>query len=320
MPLTGGQGESFILTEPSSGQRVVLKPTRDLEETEFVCEMQTSLLALKPQGYRIAQPIALSSTTTNASTSGSTLRYFALDDTITPPLAWTATHFVRGGGDPTVNVKALLPASRALHASLRTLYSSPPPCIARRTDRWAWADRYAWREVPLSSIPNLSQSLMADPLGPWLTRLEALLPSTPPSATGDVQQLHEQQTDAETDAVTTPQLIHGDLSGNILFDDLGELPPATIDFSPYWRPVAFAEAIVAADLLMWRKGDVAALRVLGLLASRARMEILVRAAIMRLVTFAIHPDEAFIARNLHVMDGEGTVRALEELLARGDRE
>lgn len=317
-PLAGGQGESFILTEPSSGQQIVLKPTRDLEETEFLCEMQTSLLALKPQGFRIAQPLALSSTVPNAFPSPSTsiLRYIALDETATPPLAWTATHFVRGAGDPTVNVQALLPASRALHASLRTLYSSPPACIAQRTDRWAWGDRYAWSELPLSSIPNLSQSLMADPLGPWITRLEALLSRSPPMMTGDGQQ-HD---GVDDDAVTTPQLIHGDLSGNLLFDTDGDLPPAIIDFSPYWRPVAFAEAIVAADLLMWRKGDVAALRHLGLLAGDARLQVLVRAAIFRLVTFAIHPDEGFIARNLALMDGEGSVRALEELFVRNDIE
>ena len=33
-------------------------------------------------------------------------------------------------------------------------------------------------------------------------------------------------------------LIHGDLTGNVLFHD--ELPPAIIDFTPYWRPLEFA--------------------------------------------------------------------------------
>ena len=35
--------------------------------------------------------------------------------------------------------------------------------------------------------------------------------------------------------VTTSQLIHGDLTENILFAE--GLSPAVIDFSPYWRPV-----------------------------------------------------------------------------------
>ncbi len=45
------------------------------------------------------------------------------------------------------------------------------------------------------------------------------------------------------------QLIHGDLSGNVLF--AAGLPPAIIDFSPYWRPVAYASAVVAVDGVLW---------------------------------------------------------------------
>jgi Ser/Thr protein kinase RdoA (MazF antagonist) len=44
------------------------------------------------------------------------------------------------------------------------------------------------------------------------------------------------------------QLIHGDLTRNVLFAD--EQPPADIDFSPYWRPKAFASAIVAVDAVV----------------------------------------------------------------------
>jgi hypothetical protein len=50
--------------------------------------------------------------------------------------------------------------------------------------------------------------------------------------------------------VTAPsQLIHGDLTGNVVFDSAR--PPAIIDFSPYRRPAAYAAAIVAADALVW---------------------------------------------------------------------
>jgi hypothetical protein len=44
-------------------------------------------------------------------------------------------------------------------------------------------------------------------------------------------------------------LIHGDLTGNVLFHD--ELPPAIIDFTPYWRPLEFQSAVVVADALVW---------------------------------------------------------------------
>ena len=54
--------------------------------------------------------------------------------------------------------------------------------------------------------------------------------------------------------VTAPsQLIHGDLTGNVVFD--GQQPPAIIDFSPYWRPAAYASAIVIADALVWEGAD-----------------------------------------------------------------
>jgi hypothetical protein len=45
------------------------------------------------------------------------------------------------------------------------------------------------------------------------------------------------------------QLIHGDLGGNVLFHHA--LPPAVIDVSPYWRPAAYAAAIVVADAVAW---------------------------------------------------------------------
>ena len=45
------------------------------------------------------------------------------------------------------------------------------------------------------------------------------------------------------------QVIHGELSGNVLF--AAGQAPAVIDFSPYRRPAAYADAIVAVDGLLW---------------------------------------------------------------------
>ncbi|MGE5250720.1 MAG: hypothetical protein ACM3QS_10965, partial [Bacteroidota bacterium] len=45
------------------------------------------------------------------------------------------------------------------------------------------------------------------------------------------------------------QLIHGDMTGNILFQD--PLPPAVIDLSPYWHPREYAEAIIVVDSIVW---------------------------------------------------------------------
>jgi uncharacterized protein (TIGR02569 family) len=75
------------------------------------------------------------------------------------------------------------------------------------------------------------------------------------------------------------QLIHGDLSGNVLFHP--HLPPAIIDLSPYWRPPAFASAVVAVDALVWEGADHGVLSVLD--GHPDPSQHLLRAAIFRIV-------------------------------------
>ncbi|HEX7345425.1 MAG TPA: hypothetical protein VF253_01450 [Candidatus Limnocylindrales bacterium] len=87
----------------------------------------------------------------------------------------------------------------------------PDAIIDGREDPWATGDRVAWGEA---SFPELDDVL------------SALEPVDAPS-----------------------QLIHGNLTGNVLFQD--ELPPAIVDFAPYWRPTEFASAVVVADALSW---------------------------------------------------------------------
>ncbi len=76
------------------------------------------------------------------------------------------------------------------------------------------------------------------------------------------------------------QLIHADLTGNVLFDD--QLPPAVIDFSPYWRPAAFASAIVVADALVWEGADESILDAVAHIEDFG--QLLLRALIYRAVT------------------------------------
>ena len=59
------------------------------------------------------------------------------------------------------------------------------------------------------------------------------------------------------DVDASAQLVHGDLAGNVVSDDL--LGPGVIDISPYWRPTAYAEAIVIADSVAYGASGLAEL-------------------------------------------------------------
>ena len=83
------------------------------------------------------------------------------------------------------------------------------------------------------------------------------------------------------------QVIHGDLTGNVLFAE--GLAPAVIDFSAYWRPAAYAGAIVVADALVWEgaSDDLAA----GIDGGRDAGQFFVRALLSRaLVEVVRRPD------------------------------
>jgi hypothetical protein len=89
------------------------------------------------------------------------------------------------------------------------------------------------------------------------------------------------------------QLIHGDLSGNVLFDDLE--PPAIIDITPYWRPPAFATAVIVADALVWEGANNASIGWAFDIEDFA--QYLVRALVYRIVTDRVaHANEAARAR------------------------
>ena len=139
----------------------------------------------------------------------------------------------------------VLLVGRRFDASTAAL--SRPAFIDHRTHPWSVGDRVAWEE--------------ADPPRdhPLLERLSAIrAPVDLPS-----------------------QVIHGDLTENVLFAD--HLPPAVIDVTPYWRPSGYSPAIVAADAIRWFGADPD-----ELLSACADIEafpqLFVRAIIFRLVT------------------------------------
>ena len=81
-------------------------------------------------------------------------------------------------------------------------------------------------------------------------------------------------------SVEPSQLIHGDLSGNVLFHE--SLAPAVIDFTPYWRPALFSLAVVAVDAVSWYGANGTLFDALPDHPDRASM--LARAGLYRLVT------------------------------------
>ena len=144
-----------------------------------------------------------------------------------------------------------LAACEAFHRALAHL--PRPPFLDERVDPWAVADRMAWGERPLELLPEFA------PAG---TRLAALL----------------------TPLELPFQMVHGDFTANILFAE--GLPPAVIDFSPYWRPAGFAAAVIAVDALTW--ADLHP-RDLALFARLPGFEqLLVRAALRRFLEFDRH--------------------------------
>ena len=83
---------------------------------------------------------------------------------------------------------------------------------------WTIADKVVWNELKVEHHPGFV---------PAVGRLRGVL----------------------RDVDAPSQLIHGDFGGNVLYAE--GLPPAVIDFSPYWRPAGFAVGVVVADAIVW---------------------------------------------------------------------
>lgn len=133
---------------------------------------------------------------------------------------WTASRFVLGAEPDHVAAPRwldIIAAGRAFH---RALADVPRPAfLDRRDDWWALGDRVAWQECEADLLPGLR---------------------------GSYEELVALSGPAPRDRA---QLVHGDLTGNVLFAP--GLAPAVIDFSPYWRPPGFGEAVVVGDALIW---------------------------------------------------------------------
>lgn len=131
---------------------------------------------------------------------------------------WIARDFLEGRHEPS-RWHQLIEIGDALHAALAGVTrEEAAPLVLDRTDPWGRADRMAWEEEPIPA----GAAFEAEPL----PRLVA----------------------ARRPVAASAQLVHGDLSGNVLFSD--HAPPAIIDFSPYFRPRDWAAGVVVSDAVV----------------------------------------------------------------------
>ena len=163
---------------------------------------------------------------------------------------WTA--FVRIDGEHAAQGRWLdvLTTCREFHTALRDV--PRPSFLDTRRDPWSVGDRAAWEELRVA-LPRA----VARPVEEHLRHLVPLPLSS--------------------------QMIHGDLGGNVLFAS-GQ-PPAVIDFSPYWRPAPFAEAIVIADAIAWNHAPRSLVEWFD--DRELATQLLLRACIYRLVTIGV---------------------------------
>lgn len=164
---------------------------------------------------------------------------------------WTGWPALAGSHAP--RWQDIIAAGQQVHEALRDV-RCPRAILDARTGLWAEADRVAWRERPLPARARVPEIVgLLDRCGP----------------------------------VRTPaQLVHGDLTGNVLFAD--GLAPAIIDFTPYWRPCTFASAVVAIDAVTWCDGGHELLSLVA--AAHDGTELLRRALLFRLLAHPRPPE------------------------------
>lgn len=164
---------------------------------------------------------------------------------------WCCTRY-EPGEHRNGNVKQKLAVSRLFHHDLADLHFNNIP---KADDPWSISQRIAWQKE------NLPQNISKE-------------------AFKILEELISKITLKENYKV---QIIHSDLSGNVLFDK--GLKPLIIDFSPTIAPVEYAEAILVCDCIAWQGSPISEI---GLIChSKFNIEMILRAVIFRLSVAAI---------------------------------
>jgi uncharacterized protein (TIGR02569 family) len=186
---------------------------------------------------------------------------------------WRADTFVAGVPEPRHD--EVVSAAVRLHEATGKL-ERPRFLLQAPTMPWAdvdvfiAADRAAWEEVPLQSVPAAA----------W---------ATPPGVDGERSlDLIKQLAGLRRPTKSPSQLVDGDLYGTVLF--AGTAAPGIIDITPYWRPAPWAAGVVVVDALAWGGADEGLIERWNALPEWPQM--LLRALIFRLAAHVLHPRSA----------------------------
>jgi uncharacterized protein (TIGR02569 family) len=183
---------------------------------------------------------------------------------------WRADTFVAGTPEPRHD--EVVSAAVRLHEATGKL-ERPRFLTQAPTTPWAdvdvfiAADRAAWEERPLQSVPPGAQT-------------------APPTADGQRSiDLINQLATLRKPTRSPNQLVHGDLYGTVLF--VGSAAPGITDITPYWRPASWAAGVVVVDALSWGEADDGLIERWNALPEWPQM--LLRALMFRLAVHALHP-------------------------------
>jgi hypothetical protein len=169
---------------------------------------------------------------------------------------WGAHVLLAGrDADPATELDSIREASAAFHAHVRGL--PRPAFLDERDDPWAFGDRLAWEDAE----PEGDDATLA-----VIARLRRhVRPVASPS-----------------------QPIHGDILPNVLVAE--GLPPAVIDWPPYFRPAALADAIAATDAVTFRGAPVTLLQEWAVGPDWDQL-------VVRALLYRLGPTGVFAARN-----------------------
>lgn len=184
---------------------------------------------------------------------------------------WRADTFVAGQPEPRHD--EVVSAAVRLHEATgklerpRFLTQGPTAAPWADVDVFVAADRAAWEDRPLQSVPATARA--ASPTADGQRSIELI----------------NQLAGLRRPTKSPNQLVDGDLYGTVLF--AGAAAPGITDITPYWRPSSWAAGVVVVDALSWGEADEGLIERWNALPEWPQM--LLRALMFRLAVHALHP-------------------------------